>query len=194
MLKIALTGNIASGKTSVCSLLEAEAPVLDADLVCHKLLETSESIKEAFANYDVFDNGEISREKLGKLIFSNENLKQMLENLLYPDLIKEIQAFFEENSENKFCVVAIPQLFEAGMENLFDIIILVYCRNDIRLERLIKRNNYSVEYAKIRMAAQISQDEKIKKSGYVIYNNSTFEHLETEVRRLVEQIRLTQGR
>ena len=178
MLKIALTGNIASGKTSVCSLLEAEAPVLDADLVCHKLLETSESIKEAFANYDVFDNGEISRDKLGKLIFFNENLKQMLENLLYPDLIKEIQAFFEENSEKEFCVVAIPQLFE----------------DDIRLERLIKRNNYSVEYAKIRMAAQISQDEKVKKADWIIRNEAEFEDLTSQVSNLVEQIRLTQDR
>ena len=194
MLKIALTGNIASGKTSVCSLLEAEAPVLDADLVCHKLLETSESIKEAFANYDVFDNGEISRDKLGKLIFFNENLKQMLENLLYPDLIKEIQAFFEENSEKEFCVVAIPQLFEAGMENLFDRVILVYCRDDIRLERLIKRNNYSVEYAKIRMAAQISQDEKVKKADWIIRNEAEFEDLTSQVSNLVEQIRLTQDR
>lgn len=190
MLRIALVGNIASGKTSVeAYLVELGYNVLDTDLVCHELLQSSEAVKEAFCDYDVFENGGISREKLGKLIFTDQELKNQLENLLYPDLIEKIRTFFEEKSNENLCFVAIPLLFEAGMENLFDKIVFIYCDDEIRMKRLILRNNYTEEYAKIRMDSQLSQEEKVLKSDFVLKNEGSFEDLKTEVKRLIEQIR-----
>lgn len=190
MLKVALTGNIASGKSSVQLFLEKQGyPVLDTDIVCHELLENSVEIAEAFSGYDVFHNGILSREKLGKLVFSDPKLKKMLENLLYPDLIAEMQAFFAVHSGNKFVFVGIPQLFEAGMENLFDRTVLVYCDDEIREQRLIARNGYTKEYAKTRMTSQLSQDIKAQKVDYVIYNNSTIEDLHNNTIKVIEQIR-----
>ena len=80
MIKFAITGNIASGKTSVEEILsEHNYPVFDTDKVCHKLLFELDEIKNEFKNFDVFDaNGEITREKLGHLVFGNEKLKQKL--------------------------------------------------------------------------------------------------------------------
>ena len=185
MLKIALTGNIASGKSSVQLFLEEKSyPVLDTDIVCHELLENSVEIAEAFSEYDVFHDGILSREKLGQLVFSDPKLKKMLENLLYPDLIAEIQAFFAVNSDSKLVFVGIPQLFEAGMENLFDRTILVYCDDKIREQRLIARNKYT-----IRMKSQLSQDIKAKKVDYIIYNNSTMDDLHSNIIKVIEQIR-----
>lgn len=188
MLKVALVGNIASGKSTVEKALQTSGyVVLDTDKVCHELLTCDEVSKE-FSSFDVFENGIISREKLGKLVFANVELKKRLEDILYPMVRLRIAEFFEQYNAESLVFVAIPLLFEAGMVNLFDKIVFVYCDDDIRLKRLTARNNYTEEYAKIRMDAQQSQDEKIKKSDYVIYNNSTIEALDRCVDSVVNEL------
>lgn len=180
MLRVALSGNIASGKSTVETyLIERGVPVLDTDKVCHELL-VCEEIITAFNSYDVFENGCISRDKLGKLVFANLELKKVLENILYPKVRDKISEFFYQNSSKSFCVVAIPLLFEANMTDLFDKIIFVYCDDEIRKKRLISRNGYTPEYAQIRINSQQSQEEKVKKSDFVIYNNGSIEDLELE--------------
>lgn len=188
MLKVALVGNIASGKSTVEKALQTSGyVVLDTDKVCHELLTCDEVSKE-FSTFDVFENGIISREKLGKLVFANVELKKRLEDILYPMVRLRIAEFFEQYNAESLVFVAIPLLFEAGMADLFDKIVFVYCDDDIRLKRLTARNNYTEEYAKIRMGAQQSQDEKIKKSDYVIYNNSTIEALDRCVDSVVNEL------
>lgn len=191
MIKVALVGNIASGKSTVEEILQqSDYLVLDTDRVCHKLLENNSEIIEAFSSYDILDdNQNISREKLGKIVFSNPTLKTKLESILHPQIRKEIINFFDENKSQKIVFVAIPLLFEANMQDLFDKILFVYTNDEIRLERLIARNHYTKEYAQIRLNSQLSQDEKIKKSDYVIYNNSTKDELKEEVIKVLEQIR-----
>lgn len=188
MLRVALVGNIAGGKSAVeAILLKSGYDVLDTDAVCHNLLGCAQ-VQDAFEDYDVFDVGSISREKLGKLVFHNSELKTMLENILYPIVRTEIEEFFAKMHDKKFAFVAIPLLFEAGMEDLFDKIVFVYADDEVRKKRLILRNNYSPDYAQTRMDAQLGQDEKVKKSDYVIYNNSTFEELEKQVGVFLAQI------
>ena len=190
MLKVAIVGNIASGKSVTEKFLQNQGfPVLDTDKVCHKLLEELPQIKEAFKDYDVFENSKLSREKLGKLVFNYPELKNKLEMILYPELKLNIEEFFSANATSEFTFVAIPLLFEAGMEALFDKILFIYCDDDIRLKRLIERNGYSEDYARIRMDAQLAQDFKVSKADFVIYNNSTVENLQMELSRLIEQIR-----
>lgn len=186
MIKVAIVGNIASGKsTAEIIIREKGFPVLDTDKVCHELLIKSDEIKNRFRDYDVFNNGVISREKLGNLVFLNAVLKKDLENILYPHVKIEISKFFEKNIDSKYAFVSAPQLYEAGMEDLFDKVLFVYCDDEIRLKRLIKRNGYSEDYAKIRMSSQISQDEKLKKADWVIYNNSTTEDMEAAITNLI---------
>lgn len=190
MIRVALVGNIASGKSTVEAILQQFGYlVLDTDKVCHKLLEHNSEIIEAFSSYDILDgNQNISREKLGKIVFSNLKLKAKLESILHPQIRKEILKFFEINKSQKIVFVAIPLLFEANMQDLFDKILFVYTNDEIRLERLIARNKYTKEYAQIRLNSQLSQDEKVKKSDYVIYNNSTKGELKKEVIKVLEQI------
>lgn len=190
MLKVAITGNIASGKSAVQLFLEQKGyPVLDTDIVCHELLENSVEIAEAFSGYDVFYDGTLNREKLGKLVFSDAKLKKTLEDLLYPDLIAEMNAFFLASSAAEFAFVGIPLLFEAGMTGYFDRTILVYCNDAIREQRLIARNGYTKEYARVRMNSQLSQDKKAQKVDYIIYNNSTIEDLHNNIIKVIGQIR-----
>ena len=187
MIKYALTGNIASGKSTVEKILSSHGyKVLDTDVTAHYLLDNNPEIHQQFSDYDVFEDGKISRAKLGQLVFSNPVLKEKLEKIIHPLIKSEIENFFNANSEEKCVFVAIPLLFEAKMQNLFDKIILIYTEDDIRLERLIKRNNYAIEYARRRMNSQISQDKKVDLSDFVIYNNSTTASLEEQIFKIIE--------
>ena len=186
MIKVAIVGNIASGKSTLEKLLkEKKYPIADTDEICHKWLLKSDEIKEYFKDYEVFENGEISRDKLGKLVFSKPELKQKLEKFLYPHVKIEIAGFFAQNIHSKYAFVSIPLLFEANMEGMFDKILFVYCDDNIRLKRLIERNNYTKEYAKVRMDSQISQDEKVKKADWVIFNNGSITELKDKLFKII---------
>lgn len=188
MLRVAIVGNIASGKSTVEKALQTSGyVVLDTDKVCHELLLCKE-VADAFSSCDVFENGIISREKLGKLVFSKPEQKELLESILYPMVKLKIEEFFEKYRDESLAFVAIPLLFEAGMESLFDKIVFVYCDDELRLKRLISRNNYTEEYALTRMNAQHSQDEKVKKADYVIYNNSDIVALDRNVDSVVGEL------
>lgn len=191
MIKFALCGNIASGKSTVQKLLENQGyRVLDTDKVAHELLTVNNSeLFLEFKKFDVFENGEFSREKLGKLVFTNKEIKQKLENILHPQIREKIKEFFEQNQNEKYLFVGIPLLFEANMTDLFDKIIFIYADDDIRLKRLLLRNGYSVEYAKARLNSQMRQEEKTQKSDYVINNNGSIEELNFNIIKLFEQIR-----
>ena len=187
MIKIALVGNIASGKTTVENFLTDKGyPVLDTDAVCHRLLEDLAEVKEAFALYDIFHKDKISRQKLGNSVFRDAKLKKILEDILYPHVRVEIAKFFAENLDAKYAFVGAPMLFESNMQDLFDKILFVYTNDDIRLERLMKREGYSKQYAQIRLSVQGSQDEKAKLSDWVVYNNTNISDLKKQVFTLIE--------
>ena len=190
MIKFALCGNIASGKSTVQKFLECNGyKVLDTDCVAHKLLTVkNKALSDEFEKYDVFEDGEFSRAKLGKLVFENPELKKKLENILHPQIREEIKKFFEQNKDEKYLFVGIPLLFEANMTDLFDKILFVYADDDIRLKRLLARNNYTLTHAKARMNSQMTQEKKIQMSDYIINNNGDLEELYKNLFKLLEQI------
>lgn len=190
MIKVAIAGNIASGKSTVQGILEKMGyNVLDTDEASRDLLTVNnKELYEAFKDYDVFESGEFSRYKIAQLIFSNEPERLKLAAIMHPQVIVKILNYFEDNKDEEIIFVGIPLLFEAKAENIFDKILFVYTDDDIRLERLLKRNNYTLEHAKGRMNCQQSQDEKANMSDYVIKNNVTFEDLENEVSEILKSI------
>ncbi len=186
MSKIAITGNIASGKSTVENILKAKGyKVLDTDAVGHVLLENSEEVKNAFKDYDILSvDDSISREKLGRIVFNDKKMLERLNSILHPQIREKIWEFLEENKDEKFIFVSVPLLFEAGMESMFDKIIFVYADDELRLERLIKRNGVSQDYAHLRLASQASQDEKLSGADFIIYNNGSVEDLERQINEL----------
>ena len=190
MIKVGLTGNIASGKSQVEKiLLSLGYKVADTDKINHYILLTDmsaiEEIKQAFIDDDILDDGCISRQKLGRIVFSDKEKKQQLEAILHKRIMAKVQEFYNENKCEKVVFVAIPLLFETHQENMFDKIILVSADEDIRLKRLMERDNYSEKYAKVRIASQDSESSKISKSDFVIYNNSDFTGLRNQVAKIV---------
>ena len=169
MLKIAITGNIASGKSEVEKIIAQDFPVFDADKIAHKFL------------------GNVDRRALGEKVFSDPVARKKLEDYIHPKVKDEILKIFCE-SQDKCVFVSSPLLFETGFDKLFDKIIFVQCDDKLRLERLMKRNNFTKEQALKRMNAQMPQDEKINKSDFVIHNNSTKEELAAQVNELLKKI------
>ena len=169
MLKIAITGNIASGKSEVEKIIAQKFPVFDADKIAHKFL------------------GNVDRRALGEKVFSDPVARKKLEDYIHPKVKDEILKIFCE-SQDKYVFVSIPLLFETGFDKLFDKIIFVQCDDKLRLERLMKRNNFTKEQALKRMNAQMPQDEKINKSDFVLHNNSTKEELAEQVNELLKKI------
>ena len=192
MLKVAITGNIASGKSTVENILmEKGYKVLDTDVISHELLR-DESIKNkivtSFSEFDILDDNEISRPKLGKIVFGDEELRKKLESILHPRIKNEIIRFFVhlDKQGEKIAFVSVPLLFEAKYEDAFDKVLLVCADDKIRLERLIIRNKISLKNAENRLKIQISQDEKIPLADYVIYNNKSLLDLYRRIDEILE--------
>lgn len=187
MIKVGITGNIASGKSKVEEYIKEKSfNVIDADEISHKLLNDAvvkNQIITEFFGYDILEDGNVSRQKIGKVVFQNELLRKKLENIIHPRVKIEIGRFFRAQEERgeKIAFASVPLLFESKFEDIFDNIILVYADDLIRLERLIKRNNLTVEQAKSRLAIQMNQDEKIKLSDYLIYNNKSINELHKKI-------------
>ncbi len=179
MIKVGLTGNIASGKSCVENfLVQMSYKVYDADSASHKILEESLIIKQIF--------GTNKREELAKTVFSDKNKLKKLEDIIHPLIRQEIISFFDKNCHEKIVFASVPLLFEAGFEDLFDKIIFVFAPDEIRLNRLMERNSYTKDYALLRMNSQMPQEEKLKRSDFVINNDKSLDELKNAVRECLE--------
>ena len=178
MLKYAITGNIASGKSQVEILLAKKGYVVyDADSIAHEILDTITD----FYGYDVFTNGKIDRKKLGELVFKNNDLKTKLEKYIHPKVKTKILEIFKKHKNDNAVFVSVPLLFEAGFTNLFDKILFISAPEEIRLNRLMQRNNLTKEEAQIRIDAQDNEEYKIKQSSYIINNFGDLAELQEKV-------------
>lgn len=169
MLKIAITGNIAAGKSEVEKIISENYPVYDADKIAHKFL------------------GNVDRRALGEKVFNDPIARKELESFIHPKVKDEILNIFTKIT-TPVVFVSIPLLFETGFDKLFDKVLFVQCNDDIRLEHLMKRNNFTKEQALARMNSQMPQEDKIVKSDYVIYNNSNLEELKKQVTKFIDEL------
>ena len=187
---IALTGGIATGKSTVCNLLKLYGfHIIDADSVAHKILdEEVDAIAKLFGVRYVKE-GRVDRKELGKLVFSNKEERLRLEHLLHPKIKSRIleMAGKEERFKVPY-IVDIPLFFERG-DYPFKKSVVVYAPQKIQIERLRKRERLSLEEASLRLKAQIDIEEKRRLADYVIDNSGDLKHLQAQVESFVERIK-----
>jgi len=187
---IALTGGIATGKSTVASLLALNGMrVIDADKISHKILdESKEWVKETFGEEFVTQKG-VDRKKLGSLIFSNQKMKKILEDYLHPKIKKAIEEESQKQDSFKFpYLIDIPLFFE---NNNYPIekSVVVYTPKEIQLERFVKRNGFSKEESLKRINSQLDIEKKKQLSTWVIDNSKDLKHLQIQVEKFVEDIK-----
>lgn len=185
MQKIAITGNIASGKSQVEKIIAEDFPVYDTDKIAHEMLD---KLKD-FYGYDVFTNGKIDRRKLGELVFSNTDLKKKLEDIIHPKVKEQLYKIFEAHKNDRFVFVSVPLLFEAGFDKIFDKIIIVTADETTRLERLMSRNDLTEKDALSRINSQMKEEEKLDKADYIIRNNSDLKNLKLQTDAIISSLK-----
>jgi len=187
---IALTGGIATGKSTVASLMALNGMrVIDADTISHEILDASSSwVKETFG--DEYINGsKVNRTKLGSLVFSDESAKKTLEEFLHPKIRDEIEKRSIKQDSFKFpYLIDIPLFFENSAYDIEDSVV-VYTPKEVQLERFMKRNGYSEEESLKRIASQMPIDEKKERATWVIDNSQKLKHLQQEVEDFVDIIK-----
>ena len=192
MLKVGLTGGIASGKTYVANLLrDLGCEVSDADVVARTIVEAgqpafNEIVKE-FGQEILTAEGTIDRAKLGAIVFADEQARLKLNTIMHPRIHEVQNRWLTEvanRNPNAIAITDASLMIESGGYKRFDKIIVVYCSLEIQLERLMARNNLPCEEAMKRIAAQMPASEKLKYADYSVETSGGFESTDQQVRSL----------
>ncbi|VAY87484.1 Dephospho-CoA kinase [hydrothermal vent metagenome] len=182
---IALTGGIATGKSTVSNLFMLHGLLtIDTDKIAHKLLdEHSAALKDMFGEEYVYNNKTV-RKKLGELIFNNVNEKKKLEKFLHP-LIKQevIRKSLIFDDQKKPYLVDIPLFFENENYNIRNSVV-VYAPQSLQLKRLMSRDKCSADEANIRINNQMNIEKKIDKATFIIDNSKDLKSLQDEVEKI----------
>src|SRR5271156_862528 len=197
MLKVGLTGGIATGKTTVASMLrDRDVPVLNADTLGHELLEPGQAAYDeivAVFDEDILDaDGKVNRAKLGGVIFADAQKRERLNQILHPRILEIVQKWFaalDEPDGPPFAVVEAALIFEARYNRNLDKNIVCWCRPEQQLERLTLRG-LSVEEANQRVAAQMPLDDKRKLADETIDCSGSIEETQVQVDQVVEKLKL----
>ena len=182
MKVIAITGGIGSGKSVVCEVLRLhDIPVYDADLEAKNLNDTSpvirEKLIEAFGA-ELYKNDKLDRKKLAQLIFNDEKNLHRVNSIIHPELAKHFEKWTDERIEHPIAAIDAAVLFEAGFQQFVDNTITVFSPVETRIERVVKRDNLTREHILSRINSQMSDEEKIKLSDFVIINDNKHSILE----------------
>lgn len=192
---IAITGGIASGKSTVCNLLKLYGySVIDTDSIAHKALEASrEEVIEAFGDEILASPLKINRKKLGEIVFKNKAKLALLESILHPQIRKEVNLQAQRLESQKILYfIDIPLFFELKARgDGYEIprVLLVYTPRETQLQRMQKRDALSVESATLRLSNQMDIELKRQRSTFIIENTSDIKSLQKQVEEFLKSLR-----
>lgn len=192
MLTVALTGGIASGKTTVAGMFQSlGAPLIDSDLLAHQAImpqgEAYQDVLAVFGPEILNDDRTINRGRLGAIVFGNSVRRQLLNSIVHPVVIRSINALVSEyrTEGHQVVLIDIPLLYEAGSASDFDFVVLVYVPADLQKGRLLARNReLSAAEAEKRLSAQLPIESKVEQAHFVIDNSGTIEQTRAQVEKI----------
>lgn len=194
-MKIAVTGGLGSGKSTVCRILASylRCELLDTDQLCRQQLQPGQEgmlkLKDCFGSIFICDDGSLDRQKLRHAAFKDSNVKTQLENILHPIARRFVAAAAREKDiQREHLVVEVPLLYEAGWQGDFDECIVVYAPERLVYQRVFLRSGLGLEEIRSILKAQIPIEEKRKYSRLLIDNSGTFVSIVLQTAHLSKRI------
>ena len=194
MIKIGVTGNIGSVKTTLTKLFDKQKSfIFNADKEAKKHLKKHSVLQRKIINIfgnEILTATDLDFQKLANVAFKNQKNQKILNGIIWPEVSLLIEySLREAEKENfKYFVVDAALLFEANFNHFFDHIILVTADEKIRLNRALKRKTIDLSQIKKRMALQLSDQEKINTSDFVIYNNTNKDDLKRNFQLIIKKL------
>ncbi len=175
MLKVGITGGIGSGKTTVCKLFELlGVPIYSADDESKKLLDEDKNVKaqilDLFGKEIVDDSGYVDRKKLAGIVFKDKGQLEKLNAVLHPAVGLHFENWLKKQN-TPYVLKEAAILFESGAYKQVDKVILITAPVELKVQRTMKRDSVSKEEVERRIALQLSDEEKIKRSDFVVRND-----------------------
>ena len=197
MLKVALTGGIATGKSYVLARLkERGVAAIDADDIVHEALgagtPATKAIAEQFGSVFLKPDGSIHRTLLGVKVFRDPDARRQIEAIVHPIVYATIKKWFGA-LDRPVGVASIPLLYETGREKDFDFVVVTVCPPDVQLQRILERDRMSEEEARQRIAAQIPAEEKAARGDFVILTGGSTPATDRQVDELVATMHARTG-
>mgnify|MGYP001334144199 CR=1 FL=1 len=194
MIKIGVTGNIGSGKTTLTKFFNIEKTfVFNADKEAKKHLKKHSVLQKKIINIfgnEIVTSNNLDFKKLAEVAFKNKINQEILNGIIWPEVSQLIEKDLKiaQKKGFKYFVVDAALLFEANFNHFFDYIILVTADKNIRLTRAVQRKNINLSQIKKRMALQLSDKEKMKSSNFIIINNNNKNELKIQFEKILKKL------
>ena len=196
MVRVGLTGGIASGKSTVSeAFARLGAKVLDADEVAREVVLPGKpawtKLRHTFGSEFFHPDGRLNRSKLRKLVFADPEQRSRLNAIVHPEVMREIDFRFEQltsSAEHAVVLVDVPLLLEVEAADRFDRVVVVYVNETVQLDRLMERDGLSAEEASQALSTQIPLRDKVKQADFVIDNSGTLEETQAQVEKVWQEL------
>lgn len=177
MIKIGITGGIGSGKSVVCRLLSVyNIPIYDADKEAKSLNNTSPIVKSKLKDRfgeDIYINDQLDKAKLASFIFNDKDNLLYVNSVIHTELAKHFIEWMDKHSSFDIVAIDAAVLLEAGFQKYLDKVITVTSPINVRIDRVSKRDNLTQEQIQSRIKSQMTDEERIELSDFVIINDNS---------------------
>jgi dephospho-CoA kinase len=195
LLRVALTGGIATGKSYCLQRFAALGiPAVDADVLAREVVAPGTpgyaAVTRRFGSQVLAADGTLDRAALAAIVFGDRSARADLEAIIHPEVYRRIREWFVNLPKGSDVAMAdIPLLFETGHEHDFDKIVVAACDTSEQMRRLVSRDRLAVEAARARIAAQWPIEDKVQRAHYVIWTDGTHDETADQVRRVADHLR-----